>query len=204
MSLFDRVLLEKAGGGRFSDTAGQDAFQHTDRSRAGRRNKTKGGEFVGKNKRFPVSGKSWASAAGSLRQAYARGYLTQKVAKAVAAKFNVCPTILPGCPEKRDHGDGGPPEHTTSCKGGECGAKGVEHGKRWPWPFTHKPGKPKWDADWTALGHQKGSSGQKKDKGPKRMLFKGTKGYHKYKAKTAKQALKKTLGKLAKLKKKAI
>ena len=72
------------------------------------------------------------------------------------------PSILPGCPERRDHGDGGPDEHTTKCKGKpqHCNAA-PEHNKQFPWAFNHVTG-PTWDKDWTRLGFAKGSYTKKK------------------------------------------
>jgi hypothetical protein len=63
--------------------------------------------------------------------------------------LNMCPTILPECPPKRDHGKGGPPEHKTACKGKHCDLPS-DHGGQHPWPFQHK-GSKKWDKKWTAL-----------------------------------------------------
>jgi len=157
MSLFDRIT-EARSSTTFKDTPGQDAFQHTDSSKEGRRNQTGGGKFVDKKaRRFPVPDKSRASAMGSLSQAIQRGKKSGKVAKAIKAKFpGTCPYISKGCPPKRDHGPGGPDEHKTSNKGSEKGTPGY-------WPFVSgKP--PKWDRDWAALNKSKVEKAKKKQK----------------------------------------
>ena len=159
MSLFDRItLLENKTDTTFKDTAGQDAFVHTDASKSGRRNQTGKGKFVrGKQRRYPVPDKSRASAMGSLSQAIQRGDQPQKVAGAIMKKFpGTCPYVAPGCPPKRNHGAGGPDEYATSKKGSEGGKKG-----RWPFAVG-KP--PKWDKDWSGLAAYKA----KKEKGAAR------------------------------------
>jgi len=142
MSLLDRVLTEKKSDTTFKDTAGMDAFQHSDASKEGRRNQTGKGKFVrGKQRRYPVPDKSRASAMGSLSQAIQRNAKPQKVAKAIMKKFpGTCPWIVPGCPPKRDHGPGGPDEHKTSHKGSSKTAPG-----RWPFVVGKKP---EWDKEW--------------------------------------------------------
>jgi len=146
MSLHDRIALtEKKNATTFKDTPGMDAFQHSDGSPKGRRNQTGKGKFVrGKQRRYPVPDKSRASAMGSLRQAMARNQKPQKVAKAIMKKFpGTCPHIVPGCPPKRNHGAGGPPEHKTSHKGSAHKAPG-----RWPFVVGKKPD---WDKEWKGL-----------------------------------------------------
>ena len=168
MSLFDRLDEAKKPkmkrDTKFAEAPGTDAFQHSDRSKQGRRNHSPANFFRGRNKRYPL----WqqrASAAGSLKQAYDRDpALGKKMAKEIKGNsaLNMCPTILPECPPKRDHGKGGPPEHKTACKGKHCGEK-PDHGGQYPWPFNHN-GDKKWDKDWTALGaeHTKGSGKKRK------------------------------------------
>jgi len=180
MSLFDRVMREAANDGSFKSCGG--ALFTTDRSRGGKRNKMSGGNFVGKNKRYPT-GRCWASTAGSMSQAHQRGVLKKKTS--ADAPSEVCPTAKKGCPEKRDHGEGGKtPKASPSSR---------DHAGTSEWPFFHSRKKPKWDADWTKLrgaGHKKGSSGVSKQKDePKRKTFAGTKGHHKAKAKDLKKEL---------------
>jgi len=157
--------LTKSGVTKFKEMPGTDAFQHSDRSKRGRRNQSPATWFQGKNKRYPV----WqqrASVAGTLRQAYERDpSLAKKIARKVRGMKNLkmCPTILPECPPKRDHGKGGPPEHKTDCKGKHCDLPS-DHGKQHPWPYTHKPATPKWNKDWSALGGKKGSGKSDKQK----------------------------------------
>jgi hypothetical protein len=157
MSLFDR-LTEAGEDTRWKDTK-NDARQHSDRSKKGKRNSGGGGAYVGKNRRYPIDDR--ATAAGSLRQAYDRDpSVGKKLAKAIKAKksLRMCPTILPECPDKRDHGKGGPPEHKTACKGSKCDLPS-DHGKKYPWPFTHKPAKPAWDKKWSQLSQEDPSLG---------------------------------------------
>jgi hypothetical protein len=174
VSLLDRITEAEKGGkdrGRFKNIGGRDALIHTDRSRTGARNKLKGKNFVGRNKRYPVIGDSYASAMGALSQAHQRGQLIKKVSAAVRKKFPwVCPSALSGCPDKRNHGQGGAPEKVSPQKS--------EHGKKQNWPFLHKKGGPRWDSSWSELGHKdkpEGVKGQKSQ--PKRMTFKKTKGH---------------------------
>lgn len=156
--------MTATGVTKFKEFPGTDAFQHSDRSKRGRRNQSPGTWFQGKNRRYPL----WqqrASVAGTLRQAYERD---PKLAKKIAAKvremknLKMCPTILPECPPKRDHGKGGKPEHKTDCKGKHCDLPS-DHGKQSPWPFAAKKG-PTWDKDWKALGGKKGSGKSDKQK----------------------------------------
>ena len=204
MSLYDRLMEqpEHGGGGggakgRFRPAPGG-ALQITDRSRQGVRNKMKGGKFVGRNKRYPVSKKRGKAAAlGSLSQAMQRGAVVKKVASAVRKAFpEVCPTVLSGCPGRRNHGAGGAP---VSGREGPS-----EHGAKSNWPFYHSRKKPKWDVDWTALGHEKKSSGLKRQRShPKRMAFKKTKGYSKAQHHDLKKQAKAAAEKEAQLKKAA-
>ena len=211
MSLYDRLMMEQpepgggagggAGGGggadrgRFGPPPGG-ALQRSDRSRQGVRNKMKGGQFVGKNKRYP-GGRSWASVAGSLSQAHQRGKLTKKMSSAARKKFPwVCPSALSGCPDRRDHGAGGP------AVTGRTGSS--EHGAKSNWPFYHSQKDPKYDVDWTALGHEKKSAGLKRQRShPKRMSFKKTKEYSKSQHKDLKKRLKHAETQAAELKKTA-
>lgn len=161
MSLLDRVLAEASNPETFKSSPGTDAFQHTDRYRGGRRNQSPATWFKGANHRFPV----WqqrASAAGTLRAAERHHgvQFAKKIAQTIfkMKSLKMCPSVLPQCPPKRNHGSGGKPEHTTKCHGAHCAVtkqKPDYHGK-YPWPFNEK-GKTKWDKDWTALGFTKGS-----------------------------------------------
>lgn len=161
MSLFDRILTEARNEQTFKSSPGTDAFLHTDRWRGGRRNQSPATWFRGKNKRFPV----WqqrASAAGTLRAAerfHGKGF-ARKIATIIKGmkSLKMCPSVLPGCPPRRNHGAGGPDEYKTKCQGNACNVtkKPADAHTKYPWPFGHASG-PKWDKDWTALGHEKGS-----------------------------------------------
>lgn len=160
MSLFDRVVVEARSSTTFTPQKGSDSYSHTDRWKAGRRNRTPTGNFVFKDvKRYPVNAFSRASAAGSLRQAYKRGQ-SGKVAGAVKSNkgLNMCPTKAAGCPPPRNHGPGGKPEHKTQCKGPHCKVKDTppDHGGKFPWKFNVGK-KPTWqDSDWSKKGKKKG------------------------------------------------
>jgi hypothetical protein len=182
MSLHNRVVTEVFGAKtRFKDSS-TDAFQHTDRWRKGRRNKTPEGWFIGKNKRYP-RGWSLASAAGALRQAYDREGKESETAIAIATamrkEYGVCPQVLHDAGECKKtsqkaklfggpgHGPGGVREYTTSCKGKHCKVKKTAPDNTFataPWPFTHKPGKPKWDDEWSAYGGKIKSAKKKRFK----------------------------------------
>lgn len=163
MSLYER-LAEAEKSMKFAASSGTDAFQHSDRSKQGRRNHSPKNFFKGRNQRFPAWNQ-WASVAGSIRQACQGNNADPAVCKKVQAfakkRFGICTTDDGQC-EKRDHGPGGPPEHTTACQGKHCGLPS-DHGGQHPWPFQHK-GQKKWDKDWTALGGEKGSGASQKQK----------------------------------------
>ena len=179
MSLFDRVFGEEANKGSFKSCGG--SLFTTDRSRKGKRNSMPGGAFVGKNKRYPTD-RCWASTAGSMSQAHQRGVLKKKTA--AGAPDEVCPTAKKGCPPKRNHGEGG--------KTPKSSPPSRDHGGTSEWPFKHSGG-PKWDKDWSKIGHEKGSSGLPSQKGePKRKTFKGTKGHQKAQKKDLKKELTRT------------
>lgn len=172
MSLYDRVVLAEARSSTtFTKQKGSDAFQHTDRWKAGRRNKTPQGTFVEpKWKRYPVNAFSRASAAGSLRQAYDRGK-GKKVAGKVKSNtaLNMCPAVIPGCDDRRgQHGQGGRPEHKTSCQGKHCNVKDspMDHGGQYPWKFNVDK-RPEWKgSDWESAASGKGKP--KKKAAPKK------------------------------------
>ena len=161
MSLFDRIITEARSAETFKSMPGTDSFSHTDRYRGGRRNQSPANWFKGTNRRFPV----WqqrASAAATLGSAERHHgvQFAKKIAQVVykMKSLKMCPSVLPQCPPKRNHGPGGKPEHTTKCHGSHCAVtkqKPDYHGK-YPWPFNEK-GKTKWDKDWTSLGYAKGS-----------------------------------------------
>jgi len=163
MSLFERVagpLTEAANKGTFKAQPGSDAFINTDRWRSGRRNQSPATWFFDKeNRRFTMSS-SAAARAGALRamERYHGKAAAAKLGKLFMQKYGGCPSSVPGCPPKRNHGKGGPREDKTPCVGASCAATKTppDHGGKYPWPFAYK-GKKKWDKDWTALGHAKGS-----------------------------------------------
>lgn len=167
MSLYDRVVLAEARNATtFTKQKGSDSFSHTDRWKAGKRNKNPQGTFVFKDyKRYPVTAMSRASAAGSLRQAYKRGVGKKVAQKVISNKgLNMCPTIFKKkCPPKRDHGPGGRPEHTTNCQGKHCDVQGTppDHGGKFPWKFN--VGKDKWKgSDWAKAASGKGKKRKKR------------------------------------------
>ena len=181
MSLLDRVVTEgkgkeakKAAKGVGQFKSGKhDSYSHTDPWKRGRRNLAKGATFQGSNRRYPV-GTSYAGALATWRQALARGGPTGKIKSAIKKKWpEVC---LKGdkCHKDRDHGEGGPPEHKTACKGKGCGQTkkapehpGLDDNPPRPWPFNHG-GERKWDPDWTALGGEQGKLSRKLAKKAKR------------------------------------
>lgn len=182
MSLFDRLMTEARKGqqsraGRFQNTPG-DAYQHTDWRMKGARNKAGGGDFAGKNKRYPnpsaASPKNWARAAGALRALDMHNPPDKaKIAAKIKKRFGLKCVKAAGDTGCHKGDPGGGPEGGKKYQGGTGSkkqdkklkkvAKGkkADHGQGYPWPFYHT-GEKTYDPGWTQLSKAHAKRGEKR------------------------------------------
>jgi len=177
MSLFERLTMTEAKGqqsraGRFQNTPG-DAYQHTDWRMKGARNKAGGGDFAGKNKRYPNPGaaspKNWARAAGALRALDMHNPPDKvAIAKKIKKRFGLKCVKAAGDAGCHPGDPGGGPEGGKKYQGSTGSkkqdkklkktskSKKADHGQGYPWPFYHT-GEKSYDPGWTQLskGHKK-------------------------------------------------